>query len=96
MKGSELLIVVLVSAHFTTLQCKWNIAEKTYAMKKFLNTSFPIWTIYTTRGSKRRCEVDVKHYITRNSIEYHHFFTEGHQRNKVIMEGVFDKNKRTE
>uniref|UniRef100_A0A131YQA2 Lipocalin n=1 Tax=Rhipicephalus appendiculatus TaxID=34631 RepID=A0A131YQA2_RHIAP len=94
MEGSMLLTIILLSAHFNTLQCKWNMAQKTYGMKKFLNTSFPIWTLYTTRGSKPRCEVDVKQYITRNSIEYHHFFYEGHERKNVIMEGVFDKNRK--
>uniref|UniRef100_L7LQ02 Putative group i salivary lipocalin n=1 Tax=Rhipicephalus pulchellus TaxID=72859 RepID=L7LQ02_RHIPC len=91
MKGMSILAIILLSAHFTMLECKWNVAQKTYGIKKFLNSSFPIWTLYTTKGSKPRCEVDVMQYITKNSIAYHHFFYEGRQRRSIIMEGAFDK-----
>uniref|UniRef100_A0A224YKC9 Lipocalin n=1 Tax=Rhipicephalus zambeziensis TaxID=60191 RepID=A0A224YKC9_9ACAR len=95
MKGMRLLAVVFLSAHFAMLECKWNMAQKTYGIRKFLNTSFPIWTLYTTQGAKPRCEVDVVKYITKNSIAYHHFFFEGGQRRSIIMEGAFDKNRKS-
>ncbi|XP_075722793.1 uncharacterized protein LOC119167974 isoform X2 [Rhipicephalus microplus] len=96
MKGSKSLIVFLVSAHFTTLQCKWNFAEKTYAMKKFLKTPVPIWTFNTTKGKvgKTRCDVDVLLTISKTHIIYHHLCYENLEKKNVRMLGTFDpRNK---
>nr|XP_054928615.1 uncharacterized protein LOC126534043 isoform X4 [Dermacentor andersoni] len=83
--GEKLLLVVLCITSFTVLE-----SRKTFSIRKFLNTTSPIWTYNTTRGSHGFCNVDVMIYINRTHVLYNHIFYERtHQRKSMAMTGAF-------
>ncbi|XP_075554809.1 uncharacterized protein LOC142587580 [Dermacentor variabilis] len=84
--GENLLLVVLLCiTSFTVLE-----SRKTFSIRKFLNTTSPIWTYNTTRGSHGFCNVDVMIYINKTHLMYNHIFYERtHQRKSMAMTGGF-------
>ncbi|XP_049527126.1 uncharacterized protein LOC125946954 [Dermacentor silvarum] len=86
----ELLAGFLFSVCLVLSECKFGpYPMKAYSIRKFLDTTEPIWTVYTTGPTTRRCEVDEVLDVTKASVYIkRHFFLRGKQMSTRIT-GTF-------
>ncbi|XP_075556978.1 uncharacterized protein LOC142589081 isoform X2 [Dermacentor variabilis] len=91
----ELLAGFLFAVCFVMSECKFpTYPSQAYKIRKFFDTTDPIWTVYTTGPTNRRCEVDIVQDMTKASVYFKRQFVLGEEKISRRILGTFNPNRK--